>query len=227
MLCGASIVRRRSIAHHPDEKCIMKRSRLTHEQRRSETRERLIDAARTRFLEKGFADTSVENIAETAGYTRGAFYSNFDSKRELLIELLHRDHNRMLADLQAIAADRASDESASRAAACYATSFGDCSYLPLWVEAKLLGLRDAGIRAVLHALWLEQLRLFGNCIRNGSKLADTSLLATVDTTALGLLCLCDGIRIARMYDRESITDEMAESILNASFPPTLSRPPDS
>ncbi|CAN0625249.1 TetR/AcrR family transcriptional regulator [Burkholderia multivorans] len=206
---------------------IMKHGRLTREQRRSETRERLIDAARTMFLKKGFADTSVENIAGTAGYTRGAFYANFDSKRELLIELLHRDHNRMLADLQAMASDRAPDESASRAAAYYAASDSNCSCFPLWVEAKLLGLRDAGIRTILNALRLEQLRLFGACIHRGSALAGSSRLATVDATALGLLFLCDGIRIARMDDRESITDEVAEALLDASFPSTLSRSPES
>jgi AcrR family transcriptional regulator len=70
----------------------MKRERLTHAQRREQTRERLLEAARKTFVKKGLAATSVDNIAEAAGYTRGAFYSNFDGKPELLLELLRRDH---------------------------------------------------------------------------------------------------------------------------------------
>jgi len=66
----------------------MKRERLTHVQRREQTRERLLEAARIMFLKKGLTATSVEDIAAAAGYTRGAFYSNFGSKPELLIELL-------------------------------------------------------------------------------------------------------------------------------------------
>ncbi len=54
------------------------------------------------FVKKGLAATSVEDIAEAAGYTRGAFYSNFGGKPELLIELLRRDNSRARANLQAL-----------------------------------------------------------------------------------------------------------------------------
>ncbi|WP_269502066.1 TetR/AcrR family transcriptional regulator [Burkholderia sp. IMCC1007] len=67
--------------------------RPTHAQRRDATRERLIGAARAIFAEKGYAAASVEDIAAAAGHTRGAFYSNFRSKTEMLFELLTRDHD--------------------------------------------------------------------------------------------------------------------------------------
>ncbi|EUC18583.1 regulatory protein TetR, partial [Burkholderia sp. BT03] len=54
------------------------------------------------FVKKGLAATSVEDIAEAAGYTRGAFYSNFDGKPELLLELLRRDHDSAQAKQRAI-----------------------------------------------------------------------------------------------------------------------------
>ena len=44
------------------------------------TRRRLIEAAERLFVRKGFDEASVEEISETAGYSRGAFYSNFDNK---------------------------------------------------------------------------------------------------------------------------------------------------
>ena len=80
----------------------MKRERMTHAQRREQTRENLPEAARTMFVKKGLAATSVEDIAAAAGYTRGAFYSNFDGKPELLLELLRRDHDNAQANLRAI-----------------------------------------------------------------------------------------------------------------------------
>lgn len=55
--------------------------------RRADTRQRLLDAAAEVFTEHGFDAPSVEVIAERAGFTRGAFYSNFSSKEELLAEL--------------------------------------------------------------------------------------------------------------------------------------------
>ena len=58
--------------------------------RREATRERLLDAAAQVFAEQGLDAASVEAICEHAGFTRGAFYSNFDSKDELFLELAGR-----------------------------------------------------------------------------------------------------------------------------------------
>jgi AcrR family transcriptional regulator len=54
---------------------------------REQTRARLLDAAVLVFGEVGLAGASVEAICERAGFTRGAFYSNFASKEELFIQL--------------------------------------------------------------------------------------------------------------------------------------------
>lgn len=53
--------------------------------RRERTRERLLDAATAVFAEIGVAGASVEAVCERAGFTRGAFYSNFASKEELML----------------------------------------------------------------------------------------------------------------------------------------------
>jgi len=54
---------------------------------REHTRERLMDAAFEVFAEVGVTAASVEQITERAGFTRGAFYSNFDSKVELFFAI--------------------------------------------------------------------------------------------------------------------------------------------
>lgn len=58
--------------------------------RREATREKLLDAAAQVFAEEGLDAASVEAICERAGFTRGAYYSNFDSKDELFLELAGR-----------------------------------------------------------------------------------------------------------------------------------------
>ena len=55
--------------------------------RRQATRERLMDAAVELFGERGVLGASVEEICERAGFTRGAFYSNFESMDELFLTL--------------------------------------------------------------------------------------------------------------------------------------------
>ena len=55
--------------------------------RRAETRARLVAAAAEVFAERGFGRATVEDVCERAGYSRGAFYSNFDSLDTLFFAL--------------------------------------------------------------------------------------------------------------------------------------------
>lgn len=64
--------------------------------RRERTRDRLLDAARGVFAERGVQAASVEEICERAGFTRGAFYSNFESKNDLVLAFLHRSGEEVL-----------------------------------------------------------------------------------------------------------------------------------
>jgi AcrR family transcriptional regulator len=59
--------------------------------RREHTRERLVAAAIQVFAERGVIGASVEAICEQAGFTRGAFYSNFSDKDELVFGVLQHE----------------------------------------------------------------------------------------------------------------------------------------
>ncbi|QUH00167.1 TetR family transcriptional regulator [Saccharopolyspora erythraea] len=81
----------------------MARKRLTREESRQETRARLLESAAELFAERGVNGASVEQIAEGAGYSRGAFYGNFADKHELVVELLKHRTLRELDEVTAIA----------------------------------------------------------------------------------------------------------------------------
>ena len=68
--------------------------------RRRKTRDRLIDAAYEVFAETGVHAASVEMISERAGFTRGAFYSNFATKEELFFALAERENRIRFEGLQ-------------------------------------------------------------------------------------------------------------------------------
>jgi AcrR family transcriptional regulator len=65
-----------------------RRQRLTRAEAKARTRQQLLDAAAQIFARKGYAGASVEEIAESAGFSTGALYSNFASKEELFLELM-------------------------------------------------------------------------------------------------------------------------------------------
>jgi AcrR family transcriptional regulator len=66
-------------------------SRIRTRPTRDDTREKLFEAAARVFEEQGIGSASIEAVAAAAGFTRGAFYSNFKSKDELIIAMLE-DH---------------------------------------------------------------------------------------------------------------------------------------
>jgi AcrR family transcriptional regulator len=72
--------------------------------RRLRTRQRLLDAASAVFADEGFGRSTVEQICERAGYTRGAFYSNFDSLEELFLAMWEQRSAQVLADITTAAA---------------------------------------------------------------------------------------------------------------------------
>src|SRR3712207_4431972 len=59
--------------------------RLTRQERQAQTREQLVDAATRVFARRGYAAASIEEIADEAGFTHGAVYSNFGGKEDLFL----------------------------------------------------------------------------------------------------------------------------------------------
>ena len=78
--------------------------RLSRGQQQLQTREQLLRSAGEILSNEGAEQVSVEEVAEAAGYSKGAFYSNFESKEELFVELLDRQVSLQLSEM-----DRAFD----------------------------------------------------------------------------------------------------------------------
>jgi AcrR family transcriptional regulator len=64
-------------------------TRLSRQESRQLTKQKLIAAAEKEIIRIGIYEASIRHICETAGFTLGAFYSNFKSKDELLLEVVN------------------------------------------------------------------------------------------------------------------------------------------
>lgn len=71
--------------------------------RRAATRERVLDGAHEVFVERGFGRATPEQICERAGFTRGAFYSNFSSMDEVFLALWKRQAGALVDRVRAAA----------------------------------------------------------------------------------------------------------------------------
>ena len=68
-----------------------RRDNMPHKRNKENTKQNLILSARELFIKDGISSTTIENIAKNAGYTRGAFYSTFESKNELIQILMQEE----------------------------------------------------------------------------------------------------------------------------------------
>ena len=124
--------------------------RLTPERRRQLTREALVAAAAEVFTAKGFHAASLDEIADAAGFTRGAIYSNFGSKEELLYAVIDHVNEIGLAGV-ADTLDSSGDDDPVRAAAARADTWGRLVHrspelIALSLELRLYALRNPQAR---------------------------------------------------------------------------------
>ncbi|OCG20946.1 hypothetical protein A9G11_09640 [Gilliamella sp. wkB108] len=64
--------------------------RMTRTQQQQQTKERLFTAAMEQITKFGFEKTSINSITEAAGFSKGAFFSNFENKYDLLLQLTEK-----------------------------------------------------------------------------------------------------------------------------------------
>lgn len=87
-----------------------RRKRLSREESQERTRAALLDAAREQIALHGIAAASVRGISEAAGFSQGAFYSNFESKEAMLLEVME-EHMRAEARRFEAAVERVTSRS--------------------------------------------------------------------------------------------------------------------
>jgi AcrR family transcriptional regulator len=132
--------------------------RLTRSEKRAQTRERLLDAAERVFLRRGLQGSSVEEISAEAGFTRGAFYSNFNSKEEMFVELLQ---DRVYRQYAAIAVEAQAQPGSPRDRLRWGIEQLKAPYekedgrwlFRLWLECLTLATRDEGFRRLAATFW--------------------------------------------------------------------------
>jgi AcrR family transcriptional regulator len=137
----------------------VQRRRLTRSEAKARTRQQLLDAAARTFAQKGYGGASVEEIAESAGYSTGALYSNFASKEQLFLELMSaRASRRITAVAEILEADDAEDpiEALARLMERTADRNQDTDLMALRAEFWLYAVRNPDAMEALVAQRRDQ-----------------------------------------------------------------------
>lgn len=188
-------------------------ARLTRAQSQARTRDQLVATARELFLRDGYAVTSLDRVADEAGYSKGAVYSNFRNKTDLCLAVLDQIHHEQIALV--VEAVRGTSTVADRLAAFQGwaeANIGNQEWTALEVEFAVAGRhdpavldqiarRDRAMREAIAALITAQADELG-----------VALPLPAHTIATALLSLGIGIGVRRAVDPSTPVSTMTEVI---------------
>jgi AcrR family transcriptional regulator len=177
-----------------------KPKRLTRGESQQRTRALIVDAATRLFLRDGFRVTSLELIAEEAGFTRGAVYSNFDGKTAMGIavidELYAREERKLEATLRGL--ESAGADALFDALSAWADeTVGDPAWTRLEIEIAASSAHDDAHRAATAARYA---RLREHCAELVAELFAEELIVEIPTVATAIVGLALGIGAQRAAD---------------------------
>jgi len=204
----------------------------TQQERKAETRAKLLAAAADLFADQGIDAVSVDAVAGAAGRTSGAVYAHFGSKQGLLLALLDSWKDSVLAVLLAEVA--VSDSPAGQLAAVWSNvsddSDEDSARWPvleqeLWLRAA----RDPEVADVLRVRNAEALRYSARQLDGWTTAVGARPAASPAELAVLVKALLTGLALQKRLTPETVPDDLALRGIAAlvglpADPPTRSRP---
>ncbi len=180
--------------------------RLTRDERRAQTRERLLEAATAVFAAHGYHAASVEQVAEAAGFSTGAVYSAFGSKEELFLALLEQQLRRQVELLEAAVGGRPSIDARVRGAAEQWMGFveREPNLVLLYTEFWAYAVRDPRVRAKVARHFAEVRSALCRLIAAGTRDLGLELTLPVEQLAVAIDALADGIARQKLAEPDAV-----------------------
>jgi AcrR family transcriptional regulator len=184
---------------------------LTREESRAETKARLMAVARKHFLRYGLRGAVAERITDEAGYSRGAFYSNFDSMEDLFLAVVTEEEERRSASFRAISS--APHSAASRLKQLRENSMNlltDRDWIVLRVEFEAAALVSERMRRSFVELDRRDVAGATQTVEQLLKSPDIKMKLPPHETVMAILTFSHGLAVK-------------QRILGADLPPATSR----
>jgi AcrR family transcriptional regulator len=184
--------------------------------KRAEVRRRILEAAGRLFIERGLEATSLEAVAEEAGFSKGAVYSNFDGKDGLCFELLSAGIDRRIAEVEkamaaARGADRRAGSAGERLLSLVESEPGwQVFFVELWlrcVRSHTLGPRFAEKRRRMRGQ-------IAGMLEAQAAAAGLALPLPSQQMAASILALSNGLGMEGLIDREAVPPDLMGRLLD-------------
>ena len=193
----------------------MAKKRLTRAERQALTRSEVLDAAARVFPERGYHQTTVDEVAEQAGLSIGAVYSNFASKADLFLALYGEHVERWVGELEKRVLEGRTPAERTRAAGRWWAEFmeQERAWMLLEIEFWAHAVRDDALRKRFAELFAPLRRTTADLIERGATEFGLTLPAPASQLALGVTALCTGLIVEQVLAPEELEETDAGALL--------------
>lgn len=197
---------------------VLRVARASKKQQQSEqTRGLLLRAAEKVFTRDGFEAAKLEDIAASAGYTRGAFYANFESKEDLFLAMLEAKIQERIAKLRHAAEQYEEPERKLTALRDHFVSAAkDRDWTILGLEFKLFALRHPELKSKLSAMRRRILKAGAGVLDEQLQRSHVKLPVSTTAFAISVSALTYSLELDRMLDK-AISEEEIKKIGHMFF----------
>jgi AcrR family transcriptional regulator len=183
----------------------MATTRLTRRERSAQIRRDLLEAAERRFFERGYHGTTLDDIADEAGYTKGAVYSTFKSKAALFLAVFDEVVDRRLRELRELLAPHERQEDLVVALARQPAADVNAQLLLLAIEFWVHAARQP---ALLDEFSARYRRLRASL----AELAPPNCALGSERWAIVTFALSNGLALERLIDPIGVPDDLMAAV---------------
>lgn len=194
------------------------KKRLTREESRAQTRSTLMAVGRRHFLRYGLGGSVAEKIAEDAGYSRGALYSNFDGKEELFLAVIDEEQSRHSNAFQLMFKEEPSGRMRlKKFRDAIAALLTDPEWVILRAEFEAGALRNGRIREKFIEVHRRQIRDGRKLIRDLARSSDVGLRVKPDEFIMILLTLSHGLAVTQKLLGAELSQKGTRHLVESLF----------
>jgi AcrR family transcriptional regulator len=189
--------------------------RLTRKQKQEQTRSCLLESAARVFARRGMSGASIDDVAEDAGYTKGAFYANFKNKEELFLAMLDESFSERIAETeQALATDEPPPEQARHWASEFAhTIRSDPEKVRLSFEFKSHAMRSEDFRQELVTRFATLRQRLETIYRRRAEELGLEPAIPLDRIVRMTIAMADGWELWQLLEPDAVDEQMLEEMM--------------
>ena len=191
-------------------------ARLSRKEKQAQTRSSLMRSAARIFCKHGLEKASIDEVAEDAGYTKGAFYANFRNKGELFLAMLDERFSQRIEEVDRAFADseESPPEQARHAAGEFARALRtEPEYKRLYLEFASYALRDEDFRQELLTRFATLRERLERVYTRRMEEYGLDLDIPMDRIVRMVIAMADGWVIWQLLDPDEVDEELLETMM--------------